>query len=56
VTVRYRGAASLEEGADGITLQFMKHFKVVEPAVDPKSYIEKVQAMPMLLTMRRGGR
>jgi hypothetical protein len=44
VTVRYRGAASVEEGADGITLQFMKHFKVVEPAVDPDGYIDKVQA------------
>jgi hypothetical protein len=44
VTVRYRGEASLEEGADGITLQFMKHFKVVQPAVEPESYIEKVQA------------
>lgn len=44
LTIRYRGAASLEEGAEGITLQFMKHFKVVEPALDAESYIQKIQA------------
>lgn len=44
LTVRYRGNASLEETPDGITLEFAKHFKVVQPGLDPDSYGEKIQA------------
>jgi hypothetical protein len=44
LTVRYRGALSLDEVPDDITLQFMKHFKVIQPALDPESYAEKIQA------------
>jgi hypothetical protein len=44
LTVRYRGAASLDEVPDNITLQFVKHFKVVQPSIDPDSYAKKVQA------------
>jgi hypothetical protein len=44
LTIRYRGADGLDARADGITLQFMKHFKVVQPALDPDAYIQKVQA------------
>jgi hypothetical protein len=44
LTVRYRGAASLDESPEGITLQFMKHFKVVQPVLDPEGYVAKVQA------------
>lgn len=44
LTVRYRGNASLEETPDGITLEFVKHFKVVQPGLDPDSYGEKIQA------------
>ena len=43
LTIRYRGPASLDAGPDGITLQFMKHFKVEQPALDPDSYIQKIQ-------------
>ena len=43
LTIRYRGAAKLDAGPDGITLQFMKHFKVEQPALDPDSYIQKIQ-------------
>src|SRR4029077_6082571 len=43
LTIRYRGAANLDAGPDGITLQFMKHFKVEQPAIDPDSYIQKIQ-------------
>jgi hypothetical protein len=43
LTIRYRGEDSLEAGADGITLQFMKHFKVVQPALDPDTYVQKIQ-------------
>jgi hypothetical protein len=44
LTVRYRGNASIDESPDGITLQFIKHFKVVQTALDPDDYSQKVQA------------
>ena len=44
VTVRYRGAAGLDVKPDAITLQFMKHFKVVRPSIDGDDYIQKIQA------------
>ncbi|MGA8867900.1 MAG: hypothetical protein WB510_13070 [Candidatus Sulfotelmatobacter sp.] len=43
LTVRYRGGQSLDVGPNGITLQFLKHFKVVQPSLDPDSYAQKVQ-------------
>jgi hypothetical protein len=43
LTVRYRGAAGLDLSPDAITLQFMKHFKVVRPVIDPDAYTEKIQ-------------
>ena len=43
LTIRYRGAASLDAATNGITLQFIKHFKVEQPALDPESYIQKIQ-------------
>ena len=42
--VRYRGAGGLDVSPDGITLQFMKHFKVIQPSLDPDDYTEKIQA------------
>jgi|SRR5580658_2398439 hypothetical protein len=42
--VHYRGAGSLDASADAITLQFMKHFKVVQSSLDPDDYTEKTQA------------
>src|SRR5258708_9379676 len=42
--IRYRGTDSVDAGAGGITLQFMNHFKVVQPALDPDSYVQKIQA------------
>jgi hypothetical protein len=44
LTIRYRGAASLDASTDGITMQFMKHFKVLQTALDPDDYTEKIQA------------
>lgn len=44
LTIRYRGADNLDTGAGGITLQFMKHFKVTQSALDPDSYVQKIQA------------
>jgi hypothetical protein len=43
LTVRYRGNQALEVSPDAFTLQFMKHFKVVQPSLDPDDYAEKVQ-------------
>jgi hypothetical protein len=44
LTIRYRGAASLGASPEGITLQFMKHFKIVQTALDPDGYTQKIQA------------
>ena len=36
LTIRYRGAGSLDASPEGITLQFMKHFKVVQTVARPR--------------------
>ena len=41
--VRYRGQSSLEFGADEISLEFLKHFGVVQTALDPDAFAQKVQ-------------
>jgi hypothetical protein len=43
LTVRYRGETSLEVATEGISLQFMKHFQVIQTALDPDDFSEKVQ-------------
>lgn len=43
LTIRYRGSGGLDVHPDGISLQFMKHFKVVESSLDPDDYTEKIQ-------------
>jgi hypothetical protein len=44
LTIRYRGAGGLDASADEITLQFTKHFKVVQTSLDPDDYTDKIQA------------
>ncbi len=44
LTIRYRGTGSLAAPTDGITLQFMKHFKVLQTAIDPDDYPQHIQA------------
>jgi hypothetical protein len=44
LTIRYRGTGSLDTTPEGTTLQFMKHFKVVQSALDPDDYAQKIQA------------
>jgi hypothetical protein len=44
LTIRYRGAAALDVTPGEITLQFMKHFKVVRSAIDADDYIQKIQS------------
>jgi hypothetical protein len=41
--IHYRGAGSLEASPDGITLEFMKHFKVVQSSLDPDNYAQQIQ-------------
>jgi len=44
LTIRYRGTAGVDESPDAITLQFLKHFKVVRTSIDPDDYSQKIQA------------
>jgi len=43
LTIRDRGNQALDVAPEALTLQFMKHFKVVQPALDADSYAQKVQ-------------
>ncbi|PYX50003.1 MAG: hypothetical protein DMG79_07295 [Acidobacteria bacterium] len=43
LTVRYRGAGSLDVSANNISLEFVNHFKVVQTALNPDSFSTKVQ-------------
>jgi hypothetical protein len=43
LTVRYRGQRGLDLDGGSATLEFVKHFKVVQPALDPEAFSEKVQ-------------
>jgi len=41
--VRYRGQGSLDFATDNISLEFVKHFQVVQTSLDPDSFSERVQ-------------
>jgi hypothetical protein len=41
--VRYRGQGTLDFGVENISLEFVKHFKVVQSSLDPDSFAEKLQ-------------
>jgi len=41
--VRYRGQHALDLGTDAISLEFVKHFHVVQTALDPDAFAQKVQ-------------
>ncbi len=43
LTVRYRGEGSLDLATDNISLEFVKHFHVVQASLDPDDFAEKVQ-------------
>src|SRR5260221_10268750 len=43
LSIRYRGQGSLDLSVQNISLEFVKHFKVVQPALDPDAFSEKVQ-------------
>jgi len=41
--VHYRGQGSLDLAVENISLEFVKHFNVVQTSLDPDSFAEKVQ-------------
>ena len=43
LSVRYRSQETLDLAIDHITLEFVKHFQVEQPALDPDPFSEKVQ-------------
>lgn len=43
LTVRYRGQGALDLGTNGVSLEFVKHFHVVQTAFDPDAFAAKVQ-------------
>lgn len=44
LTLRYRGQGALDVATDNISLQFMKHFQVMQTALDPDDFSDKVQS------------
>ncbi len=49
LTVRYRGQSAIDLPTDNISLQFMKHFQVVQTALDPDDFSDKIQNQADLL-------
>jgi hypothetical protein len=43
LNVRYRGPGTLDLTTENISLEFVKHFQVVQTALDPDGFAEKVQ-------------
>lgn len=43
VEIHYRGQGVLEVGTENISLEFVKHFKVAQTALDPEDFTVKVQ-------------
>jgi hypothetical protein len=43
LTVRYRGQGTVDLSTENISLEFVKHFQVVQPSLDPDGFAERVQ-------------
>lgn len=43
LTVRYRGQTPVDLTVDHVTMEFVKHFQVLQPALDPDDFAAKVQ-------------
>jgi hypothetical protein len=43
VDVRYRGQDALDLSLDNASLEFVKHFQTVQPALDPDAFAEQIQ-------------
>jgi hypothetical protein len=44
LTVRYGGKSSLVVNPAAATLEFVRHFKLIQPALDPEGFADRVQA------------
>jgi hypothetical protein len=44
LTIRYRGQGSVELATDKISLEFLKHFRVIQTSLDPDDFAAKVQS------------
>jgi hypothetical protein len=44
LTIHYRGQRGLDVNPNGITLQFLKHFRVVQSSLDTDDFTQKIQA------------
>lgn len=44
LAVRYRGQASLDLSTTNISLEFLKHFRVIQTSLDPDDFAAKVQS------------
>ena len=44
LTIRYRGQTSIDLAVDHITMEFVKHFRVQQRALDPDDFAAKVQS------------
>jgi hypothetical protein len=43
LSIRYRGQGALDLATDNISLEFVKHFQVVQTSLDPDGFVAKVQ-------------
>jgi len=43
LNVRYRGPGALDFSTENISLEFVKHFRVIQTALDPDNFTQKVQ-------------
>ncbi len=44
LTIRYRGTGGFDVNPEQVSLQFLKHFKIMQPALDADGYSQKIQA------------
>jgi hypothetical protein len=43
LTLRYKGQATLDLVVEDISLEFVRHFQTIQPALDPNGFSQKVQ-------------
>ena len=43
VTVHYRGQSALDFHTENISLEFVKHFRLIQTALDPDAFAQKIQ-------------
>jgi hypothetical protein len=43
VTVRFRGSTALDLTPENMSLEFVRHFRIIQNALDPDDFVQKVQ-------------